>query len=193
MVESAKSKYKDGRRQSQELEDKLLSLLKKRFVRIRIPRAREWFDFSCNASDGQTFFPINIKFTTGKTDNLSCKLGLYYTLTGKRPSFENEIEWEGLFEKIRINLGTKRSKDYFFLVIFKNTGTCLITSLRSLTNLRPNGNNLPFQCRWNSQIGYSPNPFNRSRSYLLTTLGKSVNLRAAIKEQFQSAFPGVAT
>ena len=57
---------------------------------------RAWYDFSIEGNG--IFVPVNIKITGGKhPDNLSCKLGIFYALTGKRPEsagVSNGIGWE---------------------------------------------------------------------------------------------------
>lgn len=66
--------FPDGRINSSKNEEELLEKIKKHF-NIRIPKSRDWYDFSINESD--IFYPVNIKITkTGLgADNLNCKLG----------------------------------------------------------------------------------------------------------------------
>mgnify|MGYP001039151174 CR=1 FL=1 len=108
---------------------------------------------------GDTFYPINIKITSGITaDNISSKKGMYYALTGIRPEEEKGLDkWETFIQKLTTNY-TQSDADYYFIVCFKNTGKLMLTSLKRINSLTPNGNNLPFQCNW----GQNKNVTNRS-------------------------------
>ncbi|GIZ14246.1 hypothetical protein [Capnocytophaga catalasegens] len=111
------SPLKDGRLNSSFNEDEIINILKTKF-KINEPNSRQWFDFSFEEKGD--FFPVNIKVTTTNTaDNLNCKLGIYYALTGLLPDFSNGIDWLNYFEKLKENLGTKIDKDYYFLIINK--------------------------------------------------------------------------
>src|SRR3990167_10011116 len=139
------AKNRDGRINSSFNETRILDILSTKF-KIEIPRSRGWFDFAIQEEE---FYPVNIKITdTTHADNLNCKLGIYYSLTGKMPDFPNEVSWLDYFEKLKVNIG-ENQKDYYFLVVNKsNTKDIFINTLKSLTTLQPNGNNLPFQCKW---------------------------------------------
>jgi len=138
------AKNRDGRINSSFNETRILDILSTKF-KIEIPRSRGWFDFAIQEEE---FYPVNIKITDAThADNLNCKLGLYYGLTGRIPSFPNEISWNKYFEFLKKDLN-KNDKDYYFLVINKqNNKDIFLNSLKSLAVLQPNGNNLPFQCK----------------------------------------------
>ena len=114
---------------------------------------RAWYDFSIEG-DG-IFIPVNIKITSEKCpDNLSCKLGIFYALTGKRPEsagISNGIGWEAFAEALAKGLkekGKDNGKDYYFLVVSKNDSKdVFFSSLKTLQTLTPNASNLPFQCK----------------------------------------------
>lgn len=137
----------DGRLNSSINEEEILNTIKDYFP-IQLPKAREWWDFSFEEND--IFYPVNIKTTTTKTaDNLNCKLGIYYALCGLVPEFNNEIAWEKYFQKLHKDLGKNTDRDYYFLIINKNDPKDIfINSLKGIQTLQPNGNNLPFQCKW---------------------------------------------
>ena len=53
----------------------------------------------------------------------------------------------------------KKKKDYYFLVCNKNKkDDIIVNSMKGLTKLSSNSNNLPFQVRWdkNKQFNYQP-------------------------------------
>lgn len=101
-------------------------------------------DFSF--SENEIFIPVNIKVSTTKTpDNLNCKLGIYYTLTGRIPLFNNGISWEDYFKTLSENL-RENTADYYFLIINKdNPNDVFATSLKGLESINPNAIIYPFK------------------------------------------------
>ncbi|HCN38341.1 MAG TPA: restriction endonuclease [Bacteroidetes bacterium] len=180
-------KHKDGRLNASINEDEVLNSLHKKFE-LNIPKSRAWFDFSFEESG--IFYPVNIKVTdTTHADNLNCKLGIYYSLTGILPDFSNEINWMRYFEKLKTNLSRHKNKDYHFLVINKNnTEDVFHNTLRGLKKIQPNGNNLPFQCKWNENRIYEKRSFQNSVNFILTNFGKSIKLRSEIYFNFKKYF-----
>ena len=138
---------RDGRVNSAFNEDEIVALIDEHFP-IRRPKIRDWFDFAFEEND--IFYPVNIKVSTTETaDNLNCKLGIYYALTGKLPDFKNGISWENYLHKLKDNIHDN-NRDYYFLIVNKdNTQDIFISSLKTISHLVPNGNNLPFQAQWN--------------------------------------------
>ncbi len=177
----------DGRVNSSFNEDEILNILVKKFD-IEVPRSRAWFDFSFKHK--KEFYPVNIKITnTMSADNLNCKLGIYYALTGLIPDFANEINWKSYFEKLKENLGISES-DYYFLVFNKeDNGDIFANSLKGLSALQPSGNNLPFQCKWDSNREYIDRTFDESKQFILTVFGQSIKLRSEIYFNFKQSFP----
>ncbi|WQZ69220.1 restriction endonuclease [Helicobacter pylori] len=175
----------DGRLNSSVNEEEILNTIKDYFP-IQLPRAREWWDFSFEEND--IFYPVNIKTTTTKTaDNLNGKLGIYYALCGLLPEFNNEIAWEKYFQKLHKDLGTNTNRDYYFLIINKNDPKdVFINSLKGIQTLQPN--NLPFQCKWDNNRKIVQRSFIESKNFILSTLAKSVKLRANIYLTFKEFF-----
>ncbi len=167
----------DGQLNSSVNEEEILNTIKDYFP-IQLPRAREWWDFSFE--ENKIFYPVNIKTTTTKTaDNLNCKLGIYYALCGLVPEFNNEIAWEKYFHKLHKDLGKNTNRDYYFLIINKNDPKdVFINSLKGIQTLQPN--NLPFQCKWDNNREIVQRSFIESKNFILSTLAKSVKLRANI-------------
>ncbi|OOQ16104.1 restriction endonuclease [Helicobacter pylori] len=177
----------DGRLNSSVNEEEILNTIKDYFP-IQLPRVREWWDFSFE--ENKIFYPVNIKTTTTKTaDNLNGKLGIYYALCGLLPEFNNEIAWEKYFQKLHKDLGTNTNRDYYFLIINKNDPKDIfINSLKGIQTLQPNGNNLPFQCKWDNNRKIVQRSFIESKNFILSALAKSVKLRVNIYLTFKECF-----
>ena len=179
------SRFEDGRINAAINEKEIIDLLENDFA-INKPRSREWWDITCE--DDQRTYPINIKISNLRgNDNVQCKLGIYYALTGIWPTFQNEISWENFFRKLSEDIDTATDKDYYFLIVNKEDSSDVIaTSLKSISSLVPNGNNLPFQCNW----GLNRHPISRSHEdakfFVLNHLKKSCELRSRIQSEFEN-------
>ena len=159
---------RDGRINSAFNEDEIFNLLDSHFA-INRPNMRDWVDFSFE-------------------DNLNCKLGIYYALTGKIPPFGNGVSWEIYFKTLKENLATN-DKDYYFLIINKeNPSDVFATSLKCLESILPNGNNLPFQAKWDNNRNLVKRDFHSAKSFLLDTFEKSLQLRADAYLHFRKYF-----
>lgn len=182
------SPFADGRVNATINEDELLNCLEQNFDIIR-PRARAWYDFAIQCKNG--FYPINIKVTdTQHADNLNCKLGIYYALTGLQPAFPNEIDWLTFFEKLHDDFGQNKEQDYYFLIVNKRESSDVFcNTLKGLQTIQPNGNNLPFQCRWSVNRQIKNRNFDDSAKFILSTFGDSIKLRADIYFNFKRLFP----
>lgn len=184
----------DGRINSSVNETEILNIIKNNYpfpsgVSIQIPQSRSWCDFEIN--DNGQFYPVNIKVTTTKTaDNLSCKLGIYYALTGKRPAFANEISWNSFFQKLKNDLNQNTTTDYYFLIFNKeNINEVFANSLKGLQSLQANGNNLPFQCKWVDNKIFSSRSAIDAQNFILNCFAASIKLRAEIYLNFKNHFP----
>lgn len=177
---------RDGRFNSVLNEDEIFRLLETNFT-IKQPNMRDWLDFSFDEND--VFYPVNIKVSTTKTaDNLNCKLGIYYALTGKIPSFSNGVSWEEYFKILSENLELN-SKDYYFLIINKDIPRDVFaTSLKSLESILPNGNNLPFQAKWDDNRKLKNRDYESAKAFLLGTFEESLKLRADTYFYFKKYF-----
>jgi hypothetical protein len=140
-----------------------------------------WFDFAIEGPN--VFIPVNIKVTnlaSRNADNLNCKLGLYYALTGHRPDFGNAIGFEALMRKMVERMSEDTNADYYFLVINKaQAGDVFWNSLKGLNHLSANGRNPPFQGRWADNRLFVARSNGEARRFLLGKLRES--LRQAAK------------
>ncbi|WP_448530508.1 hypothetical protein [Raineya sp.] len=181
-------KSDDGRINASFNEKELLNLIQSKFE-VQIPKARAWYDFALETQN--TFIPVNIKVSqTTQADNLNCKLGIYYALTGILPDFSNEIPYENYFTKLKVNLQTYIDKDYYFLVVNKNDNQDIfVNSLKCLQEIQPNGNNLPFQCKWDSNRNMVQRNFQEAKDFILKGYAQSLRLRAEAYFTFEQLFP----
>jgi hypothetical protein len=101
---------------------------------------------------------VNIKTTTTLTHDNTGNLSMcVYSYTNEILNFNNIKSYENskmsniLFNKIKNKEYNKyNKKDYYFIVINKNNSKdIIVNSLKGLTILSPNINNLPFQICWN--------------------------------------------
>jgi hypothetical protein len=153
----------DGRINSCIDEDIIIKLLINKFNnKIKKPKIRMWFDIL--AFDYiYGWIPINIKTTTTLTSDNTGNLAMcVYAYTDemldihRNKSYENGKMSEILFNKLKNNkLNINNKKDYYFVVLNKNDSTdIIINSVKGLTILTPNINNLPFQICWNKNRIY---------------------------------------
>jgi len=154
-------------------------------LQLSIAPARHWFDFVVTNQSG-LFLPVNVKVSTLKSsDNLSSKEGVFFALTGVAPDKVRISTWEQFCEQMALHLGTDPASDYFFLVISKqNAGDVFWTSLKSIHELVPNGNNPPFQCNWGRNRSRIARSDDDARKYILGVLRETFVLRAAALESF---------
>ena len=187
------STSQDGRINSAINEDEVLNFLERTFnfgsYHIERPQAREWYDFAITKD--KQFFPVNIKVTeTTTTDNLNCKLGIYYALTGHKPNFGNGIDWLSFFEKLNADFGKDKEKDYYFLIVNKaDLSDVFCSTLKCIQNLTPNGNNLPFQSRWQGNHKLVYRSFQEAADFIMGTFGESIKKRSDIYFNFKKNFP----
>lgn len=152
------------------------------------PNIREWYDFSIESKDGELFIPVNIKSSVLATDNLNCKLGIIYAVTGIRPEelgVKNNAGWEKCFDVINKNYNINTDKDYYFLIMNKNDETDFFwNSLKQIPKLIPNGNNLPFQANWAKCKERIKRTNKEANKFILTALRESIYRRVKICQIF---------
>ena len=63
-----------------------------------------------------------------------------------------------------------------------------VTSLKSLESILPNGNNLPFQAKWDNNRQLINRDFGSAKAFLLGTFEESLKLRADAYLHFRTYF-----
>lgn len=147
----------DGRINSCMDEDVVMQLLNEKFGnRIKSPKSRMWYDLLAFDSK-YGWLPINIKTTTTITSDNTGNLAMcVYAYTDEQldihrgKSYENGKMSEMLIDKLKNKkYNTQNKKDYYFIVLNKtNSSDIIVNSVKGLTILTPNINNLPFQVNW---------------------------------------------
>jgi len=148
----------DGRINSCIDEDIIIKILNKKFQnKIIKPKIRMWYDILV-FDNFYGWISINIKTTNTLTNDNTGNLAMcVYAYTDelldihRSKTYENGIMSDILFNKLKNKHYNKiNKKDYYFIVINKtNTNDIIINSIKGLTLLTPNINNLPFQVCWN--------------------------------------------
>ncbi len=103
--------------------------------------------------------------------------------------------WDFSFEEndifYPVNITTTKTADNLNCKFNKNDPKDIfINSLKGIQTLQPNGNNLPFQCKWDNNRKIIQRNFDESKNSILSTLAKSVTLRANIYLAFKEFFGG---
>ena len=155
---------------------------------VQASGAGEWYDFSVPSEGGNLY--VNTKIGAfNSADKLNCKLGIYHCLTGKEPGFSNGIGWPEFLRYLQSGI-RENDRDYYFLVINKHDlSDVFVASLRTLSVVTPNGNNLPFQANWDYNRQPTVRSFERAKEFLIGNLGRSLSLRAEAYEGFKRYFP----
>lgn len=171
----------DGRVNSSIDEDVIIKLLIYNFgIRIRKPKIRMWYDILVY-DYMYGWLPVNIKTTTTMTcDNTGNLAMCVYSYTNelldiyRDKSYENGKMSDILFHKLKHKkYNTINKKDYYFIVLNKtDPSDIIINSVKGLTNLTPNVNNLPFQVCWSKNKDFKYQNINRIIKLFIECLQK---------------------
>lgn len=182
----------DGRINSCIDEDKVIKLLIEKFgEKIKKPKIRMWFDIL--AFDYMYgWVPINIKTTTTITSDNTGNLAMcVYAYTDeildihRDKSYENGKMSDILFNKFKNKkYNNNNKKDYYFIVLNKTDASdIIVNSVKGLTILTPNINNLPFQVCWDKNRVFKYENINKKIKLFIDCLQKP---KPSWKETFMS-------
>ena len=138
------------------------------------------------------WLPINIKTTTTTTSDNTGNLAMcVYAYTDelldihRDKSYENGKMSELLFQKLRQKkYNTSHKKDYYFIVLNKTDASdIIVNSVKGLTLLTPNSNNLPFQICWNKNRVFTYEKIDKKIKLFIDCLQKP---KPSWKEEFMS-------
>lgn len=186
----------DGRFDSAAEEGRIISLLEDEVARprdweIERAKARGWFDFAVVDGGERHYVDLKISRLSGR-DNTNAKRAVYYVLTGDCPEGVSTRD-DAFFRALRKNM-KENDRDYYYLVIGRNEEVgspkrAFLTSLRTIGELHPNANNMPFQCVW----GDCTEPRRRSHEevkvHLLGAWSESVRRALRKHEGMAKHFP----
>ncbi len=173
------TKNEDGRINSCIDEEEVIKLLLKEFgERIKKPKKRMWYDIlALDYMYG--WLPINIKTTTTKTSDNTGNLAMcVYAYTDEildihiDKSYENGKMSKILFNKLKNKeYNNNNKKDYYFLVLNKeDANDIIVNSVKGLSILTQNINNLPFQVCWNKNRNYKYDNINKKIKQFINCL-----------------------
>ena len=165
--------HEDGRVNSIEDEEKVICLLEEQFgtENVERPAVREWWDVKVFGY----YLQIKSSDVAKKAaDNFSSKSAILYALT-YLPEDKIKVQKWSEFEEALLNYAdVENERDYYILVVDKKTRKSHLTSLKSLTKITSNGNNLPFQIRWADNLVPRRNTFAEAKSLIIGAYKKSV-------------------
>ena len=127
------------------------------------------------------WLPVNIKTTTtlsyDNTGNLAMCVYAYtneYLDIHKSKSYENGKMSDILYYKLKNKEYNKNNKkDYYFIILNKtNTNDIIVNSIKGLSILTPNINNLPFQVCWNKNRIFNYENINKKIKIFIDCLQK---------------------
>lgn len=182
--------HTDGRIVSAMNEQGILTLLENKLLEINpetiiyIPKHRHWYDIMI---DG---IPINLKLTTGGTDNAFNKNALLFSLTGKIDD-KNCGSFDKLLKRIQTyKLKTSRDKltEYHYLVIHKETGRFLLKSMFDISVYASNPCNI-LQINWKNEFANlfyetEPEDYVDKVKELIKTIQTSILMDMESKREF---------
>jgi hypothetical protein len=170
----------DGRINSCIDEDEVIKLLIEKFgEKIKKPKIRMWYDILIY-DNYYNWIPVNIKTTTTKTPDNTGNLAMcIYAYTDEildlYECYGNGKMSELLFIKLKEkNYNNINKKDYYFIVLNKlNQSDIIINSVKGLTTLTSNINNLPFQVKWNNNRIFNYENINKKVKLFIDCLKNS--------------------
>ena len=176
------NKDNDGRINSCIDEGNIIKLIIEKFGnRIKRPKIRMWYDILV-FDNIYGWLPVNIKTTTMNTNDNTGNLAMcVYSYTDEildlniNKSYTNGIMSKILFDKLKNKKYNKiNKKDYYFLVLNKtDSSDIVVNSLKGLSILIPNINNLPFQICWNKNRVFKYENINKKIKKFIDCLQKT--------------------
>lgn len=167
--------------------DLLTAGLKTADSRIEIvrPRDRAWFDIRIQG------IPINLKISSGGSDNAFNKTAIVFTLTGKELTKKN-INFNTWYSEIK-NSERKSTRDknteYHYLVVDKETHKVLLKSILDIHTYKTNPCNI-LQINWTKEfknMEYSCEDHLKKSTDLLKTIQSSLRQQIESMKEFCEA------
>ncbi len=175
--------HEDGRVNSIDDEDTIIDLLIERYGDdVEKPKARCWWDLKLFG------YPTNIKSSKfgSAADNFSSKAAILYALTNLPEEDVTCTSWKSFQTKLQENSSQSIPRDYYIIVLNKVTGVVYLQSLKSLSKLTSNGNNLPFQIKWRDNIHPVQRDYLQSYDFLVESYKESVMKKISAHDGFES-------
>jgi hypothetical protein len=179
----------DGRLNSSLDEIDIIEKLINKFGQDIIQKAecRMWYDMKVY-DNYYGWIPVNIKSTTMNSNDNTGNLAMcVYAYTNVKLDLDKKYsngEMSNIFfNKIKEKeYNTMDKKDYFFLILNKtNQRDVIINSVKGLSVICPNSNNLPFQICWDKNRIFKYEPIDKKIEQLISILKKT---KPSWKENF---------
>lgn len=181
---SISEEHSDGRINSVADEKTIIEMLKEKYGSKNIiePPARHWWDAKIFG------YPTNIKVSTFKSaDNFSSKGAVLYSLTNLS---EDEItsvkSWYDFQEKVKLGKPIDNNRDYYCIVLNKQTNEVLLQGLKTLTALTSNGSNLLFQINWNKNKTIINRTHQEAYNFLIGVYKESVRKKVSVHGGYET-------
>ena len=154
---------------------------------VERPRARHWYDVRING------IPINLKLTTGGTDNAFNKVAIAYSMSSEEIQKKNMNynKWFSYLKSVAIKQDRDRSTEYHYLVLNKNTGDLLFKSIFDIHSYKSNPCN-DMQISWsheflNAEYRTADEEYKKKVRELLKTVQRSVKQLIESMSEFADA------
>lgn len=162
--------------------DKLEEGLKSKYPSFKIerPKERYWYDIQINS------IPINLKLTTGKTDDAFNKRSIVATIACGDPTISQNTNFNTLYDALKKCVKTDTRKyetEYHYLAIHKKTGAILLKSILDIHSYKSNPSNI-LQINWDNefkQITYVCEDSKAKTRELLKTI------QTSLKKQYENS------
>lgn len=186
------SQTNDGRINSCIDEDKIIDLLIEKFTeKIKKTKIRMWYDILV-FDTYYGWLPVNIKTTTTITSDNTGNLAMcVYAYTNEVLNLNTEKSYENgkmsiiLTKKLKEKqYNNNNKKDYYFIILNKNDNqNIIINSVKGLSVLTPNINNIPFQICWNKNKNFNYGKIQNKLKMFIECLQRP---KPSWKEQFMT-------
>ena len=120
-------------------------------------------------------YRVQIKSTQQKgsqSDNASAKKALLWVFTGLDDN-DNKSRWSYFIQRLSqgpIDTG----RNYYYLVLNKDTGQITLNSILTLAKVTSNGSNLPFQIPWRDNTSPVERTFTEAFRFLIDATKESI-------------------
>jgi hypothetical protein len=149
------------------------------------PKVRHWWDFMVNG------IPIDLKLTTGCTDDACSKVAIIYTICGSEPKNKN-MNFNKFWETIKA-CQEKPARDpmteFHYLAVNKDNGEFLLKSILDIHTYKTNPSN-DLQISWKNEFAetaYRTTDYKAKIRELLKAVQTSVKQSIQGKKEFADA------
>ena len=176
--------HEDGRVNSIADEDTIIDLLIEEYGSENIikPPPRCWWDVKIFGY----YFNIKSSKYGSAADNFSSKAAILYALTDLPEDKLNVSSWKKFQDALINHGGKENNRDYYIFSLNKKNNEVHLTSLKSLSKLTANGNNLPFQIKWKDNTNPTQRTYSEAYDFLVGCYIDSVRKKISAHDGFDA-------